>query len=213
MIIPYTKIIKSHINSESSLALLFNLIELIKIARHNENECYKLIMYFIYRLCNFNCEFPKQDIEEILKQVCDSEYNAFHKEIVECINSFQVINNETNLKDYQNKLDKVFPFLRLKRNRQGEVYSNDTNLNRNNFFNYLLDVFKLRIIETQPAIWNGNGYLLGIEPLEEWLIRLQRIFSIDGVNTEKYIKDYCIKGLTKENNINQYQSLIGKIFE
>ncbi len=204
MFISYRKIIKTHINSESAQALLFNLIELIKIARHNENECYKLIMYFIYRLCNFNCEFPKQDIEEILKQVCSSEYNAFHKDIVEYINSFQIINNETNLKDYQNKLDKVFPFLRLKRNRQGEVYSDDTNLNRNKFFNYLLDVFKLRIIEKQPAIWNGNGYLLGIEPLEEWLIRLQRIFSVDGVNTEKYIKDYCIKGLNKEDNINQY---------
>jgi len=204
MIIPYKKIIKSHINSESAQALLFNVIELIQIAIHNREECYKLIIYFIYRLCSFNCEFPKQDIEEILKQVCNSEYIAFHKEIVECINSFQVINNETNLKDYRNKLDKAFPFLRLKRNRQGEVYSDDTNLNRNKFFNYLLDVFKLRIIEKQPAIWNGKGYLLGIEHLEDRLIKLQRIFSIDGVNTEKFIKEYCLKGLSNQSHIDQY---------
>ncbi|WP_031492150.1 DUF5906 domain-containing protein [Succinivibrio dextrinosolvens] len=204
MIYDYKHIIGTHIHSESAKALLFNLIELIKIARHNENECYKLIIYFIYRLCCFNCEFPKQDIEEILKQVCNSEYEKFHKEIVETINAFTKINKDPNLKEYRNRLDKTFPFLQLKRNRQGEVYSDDTRLNRNKFFNYLLDVFKLRIIEKQPAIWNGNGYLLGIDPLEDRLIKLQRIFEIDGVNTEKYIKDYCIKGLSNQSHIDQY---------
>lgn len=204
ILINYKQILKTNIQSESSLSLLLNLLDLIKVASHNKIECHKLSIYFIYRLLCFNNEFPQNDIEEILKQVCSSEYETFHKDIVETIQSFQVINKDANLKDYRNKLDKDFPFLRLKRNRQGEVYSDDTNLNRNQFFNYLLDVLKLRIIEKQPAIWNGNGYLLGIDPLEDRLIKIQRIFSIDGVNTEKYIKDYCIKGLTKEKDINQY---------
>lgn len=196
-------ILRTSIIDDSAIIHLSDILNFAHIATHQPSYSVKIICYFLYRLYSYVPTFNKEDALTILENECKSSYLDNETTINKLLNKFSSsADNREELAIYQQRLDIEFSFIQQRQNRNGDV-AEDNILKKQSFFDYLIDVFKIKMIEKQPSIWNGNGYKQGIEALNTTITKLAHTFNFE-INSDLFIKQHCTKGLRQVNNIDYH---------